>query len=89
MKALRNILIAIPILFVLWIVALFNDLKLIPELKEDYYIGDVGLDREMVLMESEEKLTLQMRIPSAPFRGRGPRRRCSNLLSVRGSASDR
>jgi hypothetical protein len=60
MKTLRNVLIAIPILFVLWIVALFNDLELIPELKEDYYVDGVGLDRELVLMAPEEALTLQI-----------------------------
>jgi hypothetical protein len=60
MKTFRNILIAIPVLFVLWIVALFNDMELIPELKEDYYIDGVGLDREMVLVQAEEKLTLKM-----------------------------
>lgn len=60
MKAFKAILIALPILFILWIVGLFNGLKLTPNFHEDFYIGDHGLDRRMALMQPEEELTLEM-----------------------------
>lgn len=60
MKLLKIILISFPILFVLWIVGLFNGLKLTPNFKEDYYIGDHGLDQRMTLMFPEEELTVAM-----------------------------
>lgn len=58
MKAFKIILIAIPVLFILWIIGMFNGLKLVPFFKEDYYIGSVGLDRRMSLMYPEEELTV-------------------------------
>lgn len=60
MKALKIIIIAIPILFILWIVGLFNGLKLTPNLHEDYYIGDHGLDQRMTLSYPNEELFIQI-----------------------------
>lgn len=60
MKAFRIFIIAAPVSIVLWIVGLLNDLKLIPVMEEDYYIGSAGLRHEMTLMENEEEFTLQM-----------------------------
>ena len=60
MKKIKIILITIPILFVLWIVGLFNGLKLTPNLEEDYYIGDHGLEQRMTLMYPNEELFVQI-----------------------------
>lgn len=60
MKALKIVLIAAPLCFILWIVGLFNDLPLIPEIVEDYYIDDTALGDGLLLTEIEEEFRLEM-----------------------------
>lgn len=60
MKALKIVLIAAPLCFILWIVGLFNDLPLIPEIVEGYYIDDTALGDGLLLTEIEEEFRLEM-----------------------------
>jgi hypothetical protein len=41
-------------------VGLLNGMKLTPAFEEDYYIGDVGLEKRMVLSAEEEELNIQI-----------------------------